>query len=103
MDKPHLTPAAVRRITERVMSVLEINPIWITPIERVAVHAAIAKIIMESCGEEGCDEDWLCHLAMRIYSGRAFVSPPPIGRPLIEKSRASAFRSPSRPPNRLPN
>jgi hypothetical protein len=75
MDKPHVTPTAVRRITERVMSVLEINPIWSTPIERVAVHAAIAKIIMESFGKEGCDEDWLCHLAMeRIYSGRAFVN-----------------------------
>jgi hypothetical protein len=76
MDKPHVTPATVRRITERVMSVLEVNPIWSTPIERLAVHAAIAKIILESFGEEGCDEDWLCHVALeRVYCGAVFVNP----------------------------
>jgi hypothetical protein len=84
MDKPHVTPATVRRITERVMMRLESNPVWSTPVERT-VHAAIAKTIIESCGEEGCDEDWLCHLAMeRVYCGGVFIKP--VGRPLIESS-----------------
>jgi hypothetical protein len=79
MDNPHSTSAAVRRITERVMNVLEINPIWSTPVERIAIHAAIAKIVLESLEKEGRDEDWLCHLAMeRVYCGAVFINP---GRP----------------------
>ena len=65
LDKPvgvyaPVAPATVRRITERVMNVLNADAIWNTPVQRVVVNAAIATIVMESFEEEGCDQDWLC-------------------------------------------
>jgi hypothetical protein len=70
--------AAIKRASRQAFEVLEGNPIWSTPVERMAVQVALEKSILDAVQAGERDEARLCKCGLAVVlEARREAHPPP--------------------------